>query len=349
MCGAPVGLVAMFLLFFRGIPDSTGAGAAIFIIFPISGLVIGSVLGFTIRLLWHAWFVGYRRLVILVIALPVSVAPVLIFENRIALVLTMLGGAVTVGIVTEKSRAWRMVAGAFAGAVAGAAFWIFLGVWGFLAWALGLWEDVGIMEFRVIDLACCGSVAGFFAGLVVPRRVWANLSRLLGMTVYTTWALILAGFALALPIAGLVILSAGWFFRGAGSIAVSASERGQMIAFWSYAATSGAGLALGALAFVYWAAVRHQEQSGRAPSRRSLAVRLALVALVLNGAPLPWLCRAGRVWQQRGSPVGGGTVAAPSSPLLPTPGASPIGPRATPQAKREGTARFQGAGPPPEP
>jgi hypothetical protein len=73
-----------------------------------------------------------------------------------------------------------------------------------------------------------------------------------------------------------------------------------------YVALCGAGIAGLALVGAYRAAVKYQEQSGPARPRRRLAVCLALLALALNGAALPWLFTQG--WPSPIMQQGGATA-----------------------------------------
>jgi hypothetical protein len=153
---------------------------------------------------------------------------------------------------------------------------------------------------------------------------------------YGTRALILAVVAVAPPVGGVIELSASWLVRAAESIPVSAEKAGEIIESWAIggclAAPLGATLAVWALLCAYRAAVEDPERSAAARSHRRLAVRLALVALVLNGAA-PWLHREGRLLTTiRQSRIRSDkpAVAPPYSRSPGGSGVSPTGPPATP-------------------
>jgi hypothetical protein len=149
-----------------------------------------------------------------------------------------------------------------------------------------------------------GAVAGFLLGLAIPLFCrFQNADD----TEVRPWALILAVAALVLAVVGVAVLLVDEYWTVVGCYA-------------------GLCVAVLALLCAYPAA-------GKLPSRRRLALRLALVALVLNGAALAglpvlsWLVREShlpRPMQQEKSTVAPARSRSPGST-----GISPVGPAAT--------------------
>jgi hypothetical protein len=152
-------------------------------------------------------------------------------------------------------------------------------------------------------------VTGFLVGLLVGAVRRARKLQAL----YSTRALTLAIVAVAPPVVAIASLGCAFLLAGllpvprgggyqppmeqivdpaTGRVTYKPHGNPSARVAWCVA-LCGAGTALWALFCAYRAAVKHQEQSGLAQSRRRRAVGLALLALLLNGAPLPWLFRAG--------------------------------------------------------
>jgi hypothetical protein len=211
----------------------------------------------------------------------------------------------------------------------------------------------------LVALPVLGGVLGLLLGLAIPllqRALSGPGSAHAEPAPSRTRPLILAAVAAAPPAVGVAVVLAGWWLCRRVPVTGSAPWAEEIIGSWAFvvclAGPLGASIAVWALLSSWWDRVKHPEQYDAAPSRRRLAVWLALVALVLNVAG-PWLFREGRLLPARDRYYEKSDK--PSAvPISRSPGSaavSPSGPRATPTARPEGGPRPQspGAGAPPHP
>jgi hypothetical protein len=153
----------------------------------------------------------------------------------------------------------------------------------------------------LVALPVVGGVVGFLLGLAVPLLQRAHSGRgdaPVKPARCGTRALTLALIAAAPPALGLALIAGGWLVCLRVPEEGSATRAAEIIGYWAFAvclaAPFGVSMALWALLSVWWASRKQQEHSGRAPLHRRLTVRVALVALILNGAA-PWLLWEGRL------------------------------------------------------
>ncbi len=202
-------------------------------------------------------------------------------------------------------------------------------------------------------LPVLGAMLGFVLGLAIPL-LQRSLSRpgRIGMepATHRTRSLILALIAAAPPALGLAMVSLGWLVCARAANAGGFAR--EIIGYWSFAAILaaplGASMAVWALLSVWWTSRKHPDDCGPARLRRKLTVRLALVALVLNGAA-PWL-----FWEGRLLPAGNlyesgseKPSAVPISRSRDSSNVSPVAPATTPSARPKGNSQPQGAVPAP--
>jgi hypothetical protein len=212
----------------------------------------------------------------------------------------------------------------------------------------------------LVVLPVLGAVLGLLLGLAIPllqRALSGPGNARVEPAPYRTRALTLAVIAAAPPAIGVAIASAGWLVCARVPNTGSVPWAREIIGSWAFvvclAGPFGAGVAVWALLSAWWFSVKHSQRSDPAPFRRRLALRLALVALVLNGFA-PWLFK-----EERLLPAGNRYYeirsdkpsAVPTSRSPVSSGANPTGPPAIPTARPEDRPRPQRAwqGDPPSP
>jgi hypothetical protein len=190
------------------------------------------------------------------------------------------------------------------GALAGA---LVFGCCQFLIGFLPDWPVLDTLRGPAFGFFLC--VIGMLLGLVVGAFRRARKLQAL----YSTRALTLAVVAATPPVVAIASLSCAFLLAGllpvprgggyqppmkqivdptTGRVAYKPAGNPAARVAWCVALCA-AGTAAGALFCAYRAALKHQERSDLARSRRRRAIGLALLALLLNGAPLPWLFREG--------------------------------------------------------
>ena len=176
-------------------------------------------------------------------------------------------------------------------------------------WLLNPWSVLGALA-GAVAFGFGGGVIGFLLGLMVGILLRArNLQALC-----SSWALTLAVVAALPPLVASALLCFGFMVASLLPIPRSGGYQppmesildpatGRVVAYQPHAnplvrlgwcaALCGAVTAIGALVCACLAAVKYQERSGTARFRRRRAIGLALLGLLLNGAPLPWLFKEG--------------------------------------------------------
>jgi hypothetical protein len=204
----------------------------------------------------------------------------------------------------------------------------------------------------LVALPVVGGLLGFLLGLAIPllqrARSGPGNARAEPATLRTK-ALTLARVAAAPPAVGLVLVSAGWLVCARIPNTDSALNAHEIIGYWAFvvclATPFGASMALWALLTAWWASRKHPAQSDTAPLRRRLAVRLALVALVLNVAA-PWLLREGLLLPARNRYYDSRSDLPSAVPISRPPdssGENPSGPPAIPTARPQDRPQPKGS------
>ena len=175
-------------------------------------------------------------------------------------------------------------------------------------WLLNLWSVLGALA-GAVAFGFGGGVIGFLLGLMVGILLRARRPQ----ARFSSWALTLAVVAALPPLVAGALHCFGFMVAtflpvprsggyqppmerivdpGTGQVAYQPHGNPLARGAWC-AALCGVATAIGALVCVWLAAVKYQEQSGAALIRRRRAVGVALLALLLNGAPMPWLFKEG--------------------------------------------------------
>ena len=168
-------------------------------------------------------------------------------------------------------------------------------------WTGGPGSSDGTGGMILVAIAVLGAVLGFLLGLAIPllqSALSGPCNARMEPATSRTRALTLALVAAAPPALGLVMVSAGWLVCARVPNMGSAPKASEIIGNCAFvvrlAGPFGGSMAVWALLSAWWVTLKRPGQSGPAPLRRRLTVRLALVALLLNGAA-PWLFSEGRL------------------------------------------------------